>query len=112
MEDRSADEADAPAGQAEPATSPGMIVFEVATARRVGGQLRYDGGSRLAEIRYAVALLGDTRPLSARFVDEPEGVQLHPQPPEIDGANFHLDGDAPVGLRARREANPGTDVST
>ncbi|MET8355212.1 hypothetical protein [Micromonospora sp. NPDC005206] len=31
-----------------------MIVFEAATARRVGAQLRYGGGPHLDEIRYAV----------------------------------------------------------
>jgi hypothetical protein len=40
--------------QPEPSGPPGVIVFEVPTARRVGAQLRYNGGPRLDEIRYAV----------------------------------------------------------
>jgi hypothetical protein len=39
------------------AAPPGLVVFEVATARRVGAQLRYNGGPQLAEIRYAAAVL-------------------------------------------------------
>lgn len=42
---------------AEPAGAPDMIVFEVSTARRVGAQLRYNGGPRVDEIRYAAAML-------------------------------------------------------
>lgn len=36
---------------------PPTIVFQVDTARRVGAQLRYNGGRHLAEIRAAVRIL-------------------------------------------------------
>ncbi|SIM72390.1 hypothetical protein [Micromonospora cremea] len=41
----------------EPAGPPGVIVFEVATARREGLQLRYGGGPRLNEIRVELRVL-------------------------------------------------------
>ncbi|RZU75097.1 hypothetical protein EV384_3621 [Micromonospora kangleipakensis] len=37
------------------------VVFEVATARRVGAQLRYIGGVRLAEVRVAYGMHGKDR---------------------------------------------------
>ncbi|SIM73119.1 hypothetical protein [Micromonospora cremea] len=48
-----ADEPSTPAG----GERPDVVMFEVATARRVGAQLRYNGGPWLAEIRYSAALL-------------------------------------------------------
>ncbi|MCX5070792.1 hypothetical protein OOJ91_33650 [Micromonospora lupini] len=48
---------EASAARREPPAEIGplaVIVFEVATARRVGAQLRYGGGPHLDEIRYAV----------------------------------------------------------
>ncbi|MGW3603326.1 hypothetical protein [Micromonospora sp. NPDC005161] len=36
---------------------PGVVAFEVSTARRVGAQLRYGGWPQLDEIRYAVRML-------------------------------------------------------
>lgn len=41
---------------------PSTIVFEVNTARRVGAQLRYNGGQHLNEIRAAVRLLAGEPP--------------------------------------------------
>lgn len=48
-----ADEPSTPAG----GERPDVVMFGVATARRVGAQLRYNGGPWLAEIRYSAALL-------------------------------------------------------
>lgn len=36
---------------------PEVIVFELTTARRVGAQLRYNGGPQLDEVRYAVRMI-------------------------------------------------------
>ncbi|MFI0797021.1 hypothetical protein ACH4OY_30715 [Micromonospora rubida] len=36
---------------------PSFVVFEVTTARRVGAQLRYNGGHRLNEVRRAAWML-------------------------------------------------------
>ncbi|MET7808635.1 hypothetical protein [Micromonospora chersina] len=47
-------EGEKPAGSAG---LPGVIVFEVTTARRVGAQLRYNGGPRLDEVQYALRML-------------------------------------------------------
>ena len=57
MEDRGASELEARETEAKTPGAPGVVVFEVATAGRVGLQLRYSGGPRLNEIRYAEQLL-------------------------------------------------------
>ncbi|WP_446220003.1 hypothetical protein [Micromonospora sp. IBHARD004] len=40
---------------------PATVVFEMATARRVGAQLRYAGGPQLAQVRAAVRILTAAR---------------------------------------------------
>lgn len=58
-DDRAVDECEgrSRAEAAESVVLPGVIVFEVATARGSGAQLRHNGGPRLDEIRRAVQLL-------------------------------------------------------
>ncbi|WP_146231302.1 hypothetical protein [Micromonospora sicca] len=50
---------------------PGVVVFEVSTARRVGLQLRYGGGPWLDEIRVAVLTLTMQQRLGGRPAGHP-----------------------------------------